>query len=180
MNINRNLEIAADKIAISEVVYKYCRAIDRLDRELLESVFHEDSIHHHSEYEGSSAQFCDFAFDILSEMENTQHLVGNILIEVEGNFAWSEAYWTAYHRVAKGNESKNGFLAKHDPSIDEDVFISGRYIDKFEKRDGEWKIIMRQGVHDWVRFEPASDKGILGDAGPMPRRSRSDPAYQRN
>ena len=48
MNINRNLEIAADKIAISEVVYKYCRAIDRLDRELLESVFHEDSIHHHS------------------------------------------------------------------------------------------------------------------------------------
>ena len=42
-----NLEIAADKIAIMDVVYKYCRAIDRLDRELLESVFHNDSVHHH-------------------------------------------------------------------------------------------------------------------------------------
>ena len=60
------------------------------------------------------------------------------------------------------------------------MFISGRYIDKFEKRDGEWKIVKRQGVHDWVRFEQASDKGVLGDVGPMPSRSRSDPAYQRN
>ena len=39
-----SLEVAADKMAIMDVVYKYCRAIDRLDRELLESVFHEDSI----------------------------------------------------------------------------------------------------------------------------------------
>ena len=45
-----NLEIAADKSARMDVVYKYCRAIDRLDRELLESVFHDDSIHHHGEY----------------------------------------------------------------------------------------------------------------------------------
>ena len=29
-----SLEMAADKIAIMDVVYKYCRAIDRLDREL--------------------------------------------------------------------------------------------------------------------------------------------------
>ena len=50
-----SLEIAADKIAIMDVVYKYCRAIDRLDRELLESVFHEDSIHHHGEYKGGDA-----------------------------------------------------------------------------------------------------------------------------
>ena len=47
-----SLEVAADKMAIMDVVYKYCRAIDRLDRELLESVFHEDSIHHHGEYKG--------------------------------------------------------------------------------------------------------------------------------
>ena len=62
-----SLEVAADKMAIMDVVYKYCRAIDRLDRELLESVFHEDSIHHHGEYKGPSAQFCDFAFDILEK-----------------------------------------------------------------------------------------------------------------
>ena len=100
-----HLELAAEKIAISDVVYKYCRAIDRLDRELLESVFHEDSVHHHGSYEGPSAQFCDFAFDILSKLDQSQHLIGNILIEVDGDFAWSESYWTAYHRIAKGLES---------------------------------------------------------------------------
>ena len=178
-----NLEIAADKIAIMYVVYKYCRAIDRLDRELLESVFHEDSIHHHGEYKGPSAQFCDFAFDILSKMEHTQHLVGNILVEVDGNLAWSESYWQAFHRLAKGRDfsESGGFVADHDPSIDEDVFISGRYIDKFEKRHGEWKIIKRQGVHDWVRFEPATDKGWREGPGPAPGRGdKKDPAYERD
>ena len=169
-----NLEIAADKIAIMDVVYKYCRAIDRLDRELLESVFHDDSIHHHGEYEGPSAQFCDFAFDILSKMEHTQHLVGNILVEVDGNVAWSESYWQAFHRIAKGKDfsDSGGFVADHDPSIDEDVFVSGRYIDKFEKREGEWRIVKRQGVHDWVRFEPATDKGWREGPGPAPGRGR--------
>lgn len=175
-----HLELAADKIAISDVIYKYCRAIDRLDRELLKSVFHEDSTHHHGSYEGSSKQFCDFAFDILSELEQTQHLVGNILIEVKENFAWSESYWTAYHRIAKGHESDAGFIGKHDVTIDEDVFVSGRYIDKLEKRDGEWKIIKRQGIHDWVRFEPACDKGELNEEGPKGMRDRTDPAYLRN
>ena len=45
--MNKKFEIAADKIEIADVVYRYCRAIDRMDRELLESVFHEDSIHFH-------------------------------------------------------------------------------------------------------------------------------------
>ena len=177
------LELTADKMAIMDVVYKYCRAIDRLDRELLESVFHEDSIHHHGEYKGPSKQFCDFAFDILSTMEHTQHLVGNILIEVKDNIAWSESYWQAYHRMAKGKsfEGQGGFIADHNPEIDEDVFVSGRYIDKLEKRNGEWKIIKRQGVHDWVRFEPASDKGWREGPGPAPGRGdRSDPAYERD
>ena len=66
--------LAADKMAIMDVVYKYCRAIDRLDRELLESVFHEDSIHHHGEYKGPSAQFCDFAFDILEKIVNENQI----------------------------------------------------------------------------------------------------------
>ena len=119
--MDEKLKLAADKIEIADVVYKYCRAIDRMDPELLESIFHEDSIHHHGEYEESFVRFCNFAFDILSEMEFTQHLVGNLLIEVDGDTAWSEAYWTAYHRIAKGKESDMGFLAEHDSSIDEDV-----------------------------------------------------------
>jgi hypothetical protein len=116
-------------------------------------------------------------------MEHTQHLVGNILVEVDGNVAWSESYWQAFHRIAKGKDfsDSGGFVADHDPNIDEDVFVSGRYIDKFEKRDGEWKIIKRQGVHDWVRFEPATDKGWREGPGPAPGRGdKKDPAYERD
>ena len=62
--MEEKLIIAAEKIEISDIIYKYCRAIDRMDRELLESVFHEDSTHHHGEYKGSSSHFFDFAFEI--------------------------------------------------------------------------------------------------------------------
>ena len=59
--------------------------------------------------------------------------------------------------------------------------VSGRYIDKFEKREGEWRIVKRQGVHDWVRFEPATDKGWREGPGPTPGRGgRMDPAYERD
>ena len=116
--MSNKLEIAADKIEIADIVYKYCRAIDRMDRELLESVFHGDSVHHHGEYEGPSSDFCNFAFDILSEMEFTQHHIGNILIEVDGDTAWSESYWTAYHRIAKGKDSDMVFLDENNVNID--------------------------------------------------------------
>ena len=66
----------------------------------------------------------------------------------------------------------------------DDVFpvdFCNRVIDKFEKRNDEWKILKRQGVHDWVRFEPATDKGWREGPGPAPGRGdRSDPAYKRD
>ena len=45
----------------------------------------------------------------------------------------------------------------------------------------EIKIVKRQGVHDWVRFEPATDKGWREGPGPAPGRGdRKDPAYERD
>ena len=58
--------------------------------------------------------------------------------------------------------------------------MGGRYVDRFERRDGVWRIAYRQGVNEWMRYEAASDRGFFDrPASERGRRDRSDPVYRR-
>ena len=60
----------------------------------------------------------------------------------------------------------------------EDVLIGGRYIDRFERRDGVWRIIQRTGVHDWRRYEAPADHGFYQTPpAQRGRRNRDDQVY---
>lgn len=171
------LRQVADRQEIDSAVHRYCRALDRRDRKLLESVFHPDSTHEMGGFVGPSSQFCQFAFDVLSGLETTQHMLGNVLIELDGDTAWVESYFQAYHRVA-ADQAATGSFAAHRPGVDEDVFICGRYVDRFERRGGGWKIAHRTGVQDWCRWETADSRGWPGSAlGPVGTRDRTDKLY---
>jgi hypothetical protein len=71
-------------------------------------------------------------------------MIGNVLIELEGDEAFGEVYFQAYHKV----EGERGF---------EDIVISGRYLDRYEKREGEWKMAYRSERVDWSRSAPTND-----------------------
>jgi hypothetical protein len=160
MALSRDAEVEAllAKQAIAEVVYRYARAIDRCDEPLLRSCFHADSTHEHGEFKGNSADFCGWAMDLLSGLVATQHHIGNVLIDVEGDKAYSESYWVAYHRIP-AQAGGAGIMAGRGEETD--YFVGGRYLDRFERRAGTWKIARRVGVHDWQRYDPASDGGFF-------------------
>jgi hypothetical protein len=172
------LKLLLDKQEIKEIIYKYCRAIDRRDLDLLQSLFHADSTHDHGPYEGSSSGFCRFVMEAFKTIGETQHLVGNILIDLEGDTAFTETYWVAFHRIPE--KQPEGAVLFRSHGRDEDLFIGGRYIDRFECRDGVWKIAHRFGVHDWQRWEPTSQEGFL-ELPEMKRgrRDKRDRAYWR-
>ncbi|MEL7028794.1 MAG: nuclear transport factor 2 family protein [Pseudomonadota bacterium] len=151
------IQALADKEAIREAVYTYCRAVDRRDEELLQTCFHPGATHEHGDFKGRSTDFIGFAFKFLSVLRETQHLVGNILIDLRGETAVSEAYWTAFHRIPASETAAEIFGPRDG---EQDWIVGGRYIDRFEKRDGVWRIADRLGVHDWQRFEPAADGGF--------------------
>ena len=71
-------------------------------------------------------------------------MIGQVLIDVEGDIAFGEVYFQAFHRIEADGEER-------------DLFISGRYVDRYEKRDGVWKIAFRSEVNDWSRNDPATD-----------------------
>jgi len=172
-------ELAAliDKQAIAEVIYRYCRAIDRLDEALLQSCFHAGSEHEQGAYSGPSLTFCRYAIDKLADVRCTHHQVGNLLIDLAGDVAHTEAYWTAFHRLRADGPPSGLFRGT---GIEEDLVIGGRYIDRFERRRGEWRIARRFGVYDWQRYTPASD-GDFDALAPDRRgcRGPGDRAYWR-
>jgi hypothetical protein len=46
-----------DRAAIREVLYRYCRAADRCDEELMRSCYHPDALDKHGRFDGSAGDF---------------------------------------------------------------------------------------------------------------------------
>ncbi len=182
-----------DKQAITEVIMTYARAIDRLDEDLLRSVFHPDSQHAHGfvgpssdpslpSSPGAPGDFVAFAFEILRTLTRTHHQLGNIFIELDGDDAYTETYFSAYHRMrAKGDPLASD--GAYDTEMD--WLVGGRYIDRMQKREGVWKISHRTGLTDWMRTEPPSTQGfsdipadMLGHRGPQDLVYRARQVYK--
>lgn len=166
------LRVAADKQEIHDVIMRFCRGVDRLDVDLLRSCYHEENYDDHGHFKGNGQDFAAFIVDSLRERaHHTTHSVANVLIELDGDdpdIARAEAYVMAHLR--RTDDSGREIL---------DVF-AGRYVDRFARRDGAWRIASRVVVHDW------STSSVLDRGGfPIPenvftqgRRDRSDPVYR--
>lgn len=164
------VETLLAKQAITEVITRYARALDRMDEALLRSVFHPDSRHQHF-YQGPSSapdaprpadggprDFVEFALGVISTHTRTHHQLGNILIELESpEQAVAETYFTAYHRMRPIGDPK---AAPNAWDTEMDYFVGGRYLDHFEKREGEWRIVRRTGMTDWTRLETPATQGF--------------------
>lgn len=148
------LAIAADKLECTELVTRVARAIDRCDAALLKTLFHPDATDDHGIFAGTIEEFIDWVFPVLATMQRTQHIIGQVLVEVGGDHAAGESYFIAHHAIS---------------APDGDIFMiaAGRYLDRFERREGCWKISHRQAVYDWSSETPLTDKYDRAGSGPM-------------
>ena len=172
MDQTQTLHALRSRAEIAEVVMRYCRAFDRCDEALLRSCFHPDATHEHGAFRGLSSDFCTIGLEAVGKVALTHHQLGQVSIEIDGDRAWVESYFTSYHR----------FGADPPPGGEpyEDRIMGGRYVDRFERRDGLWRIAHRRGVNEWLRYEPASDRGFFErSAAERGRRDRDDPVYRR-
>ncbi len=140
-----------DKQDCIELVYTLARAIDRCDARLIAECYHPDATDDHGIIKGDIDTFIAAVIPMLQGMTRTQHNITNILIRPDGDDARGEAYFVAQHSLdaAEGGE---------------EMFAAGRYLDRFTRRDGVWKIAHRLAVYDWTMTVPASGSW---DAAPM-------------
>ena len=152
----------ADKIAIRDAMYTYCRGMDRLDKKLLHSVIAEDcQSKYHGFFEGGASEMIDWSVSANEELLSRSHQITNMLIEVDGNTAASEAYGTI-------------MVWTKSPEITE-VCYRNRYLDRWEKRKGKWLIVYREHLLDSMSVNgvPCQDPDYT-----VSRQGASDPSYK--
>jgi len=162
-----DLRVLADKQAIYEVALKYCRGLDRLDFELVRSCYHPDGADHHTGFSGPRDEWIVHLEGVARSFDGTQHIIGNHLVEVDGDHAYAETYGTAHHWGTPAD----------DPLLN---FSCGfRYIDKLECRDGDWRIMLRRSIREWTRITDPKEVRGREAPGPTGRRDRADISYER-
>ena len=160
--MNETMNDLADRLAIMDKIYRYCRSVDRLDVALGHTVFHEDS---HADfgpgYVGSGRGWIDYICEEHRKFLHHSHQVTNVIIEIDGDRAGSESYVFATLQSRVGDRTvKHQFWA--------------RYVDAWSKRDGDWAIDRRECVIDF------DDGGTVSpiQSYERARRDTDDPSYE--
>ena len=157
----------ADIRRIREVVLGYCRGIDRLDPTLVRATFHPDAVVDYGVFKGPAAQFADAVVPFMRRRyAGTMHNITNDVVEVAGDIAHTEFYFVAYHRLDEGSGRELETFA-------------GRYVDRFERRDGSWRVVHRVVVHEWSNRRPLGEGFPGADQFAKPRPAPDDEAYRR-
>lgn len=134
----------ADRLAIEEVLYIHNRGLDRLDAQSIAAAYWPEAEVDYGSFKGSAHIFADLVVGALQEQyELTRHSLSNTLIELREEQAVSESCVHAGHLLPGGLE---------------EFLFYGRYLDRLELRDGQWKILHRQVVMDWSKRLAVTDE----------------------
>lgn len=149
------------QVAIQQVIARYCRGIDRLDREAIISAYWPDGYDDHIVFGGSPTELADWVFRTLGPYVATSHFMGQSLVTLDGAHAEVETYFSSWsHQRTEAGEVLGQSI--------------GRYLDHFEERGGEWRILTRTVILDMVQRSPLGPPSGVPIAG---RHGADDPSY---
>jgi hypothetical protein len=166
MNASQALDDVVSHQAIIELGCRYVRGVDRGDPEMIMTAFHDDAAIVSGAFNGSAQDFSVEIGKLLDEISpRVAHTVTNHWIDISGDVGVGESYVIAYQNTLGD-----------DP---QDVMTGGRYVDRYERRNGEWKISHRTFVLDWTTSSPSKDLMGLGMFEEMVKgeRGQRDPVY---
>ena len=160
------LAVLEAREAIRDVLHRYARGADRCDLALFKSCYWPDANDCHWFWNGNAHAFADWVIPVLRELPNSQHSITNPLIElgVDGNpdRAFVECQWYVLHRIP---HSEGRFI---------DQQTEGRYLDVFERRGDEWRILHRQVAIEAMREFVTADL-LAGFPATHPARAQRAP-----
>lgn len=156
-----------DQLALRDLVMRYCRGCDRRDFKLVRSLYHDDAVDDHGAmFRGGPDEFVAWLPQVMARWELTVHSVSNSLIVVDGDRAEGEHHVTAYHRSR--------------PPERREYIVQGRYLDRYERRNGVWKFKHRSLVFDSGEMRSVDEQtfAMLGADAAHGRADQDDPSWQ--
>lgn len=139
------LQRLLDKAAIHESLYRYARGVDRGDWDLVRSTYHPDAYDEHGSYKGGVDGLIDWLDKRFDGVDNSTHFLGNCIVEFVGeDKALVETYYVS-RRLRAPLDDEHKIAGPSDKMCREGW---GRYVDIFERRDGEWRVARRTIVQE--------------------------------
>jgi hypothetical protein len=171
-NRERRIDDLLDRLDIYDCLVRYARGLDRHDSELIASAFWPDAqVNYGTLFSGPRDEFVAWANELESQNEYHTHHVGTQTVDLDGDSAHVETYVLYIVRTPQKVERLG----------------SGRYLDVLERREGKWRIRLREflaemgsaGVPSLIVDHPWTERGRWdrGDASytrPLPRRPDSE------
>jgi hypothetical protein len=152
------------KLAIEDMLHRYCRGVDRRDKPLALSVFHPESeVECDGHFSGSGPAFIDWVRERHKTVARHLHNISNVCVSGTDDAAASEAYIMALLRI----ESQNGLMVLQS---------HGRYLDEWVRFEGRWVIRRRRYVHEFQEIRRLAED--MAPATHVPsRRDTGDASY---
>lgn len=154
--ISEDLRALVDRDRIRQCLERLARGEDRRDAGMITASLWLDSVTDYGVFRGTFDEYLAWVVPGADAITNTQHVLGQSYIELDDDTAKVETQVVSYHRVNMGPE--NG-------GEERDTCIGGRYLDRFEKRDGDWRIAERTMLYDWYQDWGVSidwSQGVMG------------------
>jgi len=150
--IAKTVQELKDRADIHDNHMRYLRGVDRKEWDLIRNAYWPDAVHDHGEVQGSVEDLIKWIQEWHSRIPRVMHLNGNELIEINGDVALAEFYLITYQEEADENGDPQFFM------------IGNRYLDRYERRNGEWRIAYRVVPLTFTRPPFAgADKPIITD-----------------
>lgn len=154
----KTVEELFDRAEIYDVLVGYARGADRGDIEPIAAAYHDDAIEDHGgTFNGPASEYVALLRRMLPGAPRMTHMATNIMIELDGNVAYTECYFLTFSR-REGRSDGEDF----------DSLTMARAIDRFERRDGAWKIAHRRLAWDWNHEMPLKETWGRGEIAPEP------------
>jgi SnoaL-like domain len=164
------LQLLIDKQDIYELMCRYARGVDRFDKELVRSVFWPEAtavfpLSADAVFKGLYRDYLEIDVESWKPYTAQQHYLCNHLSEIDGDQALAETYQFSFYWKMPGD----------DPKLNSQN--SGRYIDRYERRNSEWRVIHREFIRNFSFSIAPKGFGSIENGWPLAYQSRDDPAY---
>jgi hypothetical protein len=164
----RDVRYLMDRTEILDCISRHARGCDRHDIDLITAAYHSDGVDEHGHAINAGPEYGVWANKTHAETSRVHtHNITTHTCEIDGDTAHAESY---------------AIVVLVSPDATNAQLITGRYIDRLERQDGQWRIAVRRSTVEGMFLADArvlqstffTEKGYL-----VGTRDRSDLSYQR-
>ncbi|OAI52564.1 hypothetical protein AYO46_05210 [Betaproteobacteria bacterium SCGC AG-212-J23] len=156
------LEELEARTAIEDCLKRFARAVDRQDWKAARAAYHDGAFDDHGFFKGPPDAFLAHIAKLHAQQDHSMHFNTNVLIEFQAkDRAFVETYVLVLQRFG-----------------DRRVTASARYLDRFEERNGAWRVAHRTLVFGDMVSEAMAEPPKFPPEFTVQKHGLDDPLYR--